>query len=95
MSTLYLCAAGNPDGVRLALEVNETTQRWERVVLLDDDPAKQGQEILGVPVIGPFDVLAEHIVGDEAVNLVARSTKGRDGAVEFLLLPPVVEKSAL
>lgn len=80
MSTLYLCAAGNPDGVRLALEVNDASQRWSRIVLLDDAPAKQGQEIMGVPVIGPFAALADHQAGDEAVNLVARSTKGRDGA---------------
>lgn len=80
MTTLYLCAAGNPEGVRLALEVNDATGRWDRVVLLDDDPAKHGLEILGVPVVGPFDALAEHAAGDEAVNLVARSTRGRDGA---------------
>jgi len=82
MTTLYLCAAGNPDGVRLALEVNDADGRWDRIVLLDDDPAKQGQTILDVPVIGPFAALAEHRPGDEAVNLVARSTKGRDGARE-------------
>jgi len=80
MTTLYLCAAGNPEGVRLALEVNEVARRWDRIVLLDDDPAKHGHEILGVPVLGPFAALAEHHAGDEAVNLVARSTKGRDGA---------------
>ncbi len=80
MTTLYLCAAGNPDGVRLALEVNDASPRWDRIVLVDDDPAKQGREILDVPVLGPFAALAEHQPGDEAVNLVARSTKGRDGA---------------
>lgn len=80
MTTLYLCAAGNPDGVRLALEVNDAAQRWDRIVLLDDDPAKHGSQILDVPVIGPFAALADHQPGDEAVNLVARSTKGRDGA---------------
>ncbi len=80
MSTLYLCAAGNPDGVRLALEVNDAIGRWDRIVLLDDDPAKRGHEILGVPVVGPFAALADSHPGDEAVNLVARSTAGRDGA---------------
>lgn len=78
MSTLYLCAAGNPEGVRLALEINEAAQRWDRIVLLDDDPTKHGAQILGVPVLGPFSALADHQPGDEAVNLVARSTKGRD-----------------
>lgn len=80
MSTLYLCAAGNPDGVRLAIEVNDADRRWDRIVLLDDDPARQGQQILDVPVIGPFAALAGHRPGDAAVNLVARSTKGRDAA---------------
>ncbi len=80
MRTLYLCAAGNPEGIRLALEVNDATPRWDRIVILDDDPAKQGREILGVPIVAPFAALADHKAGDEAVNLVARSTKGRDGA---------------
>jgi acetyltransferase-like isoleucine patch superfamily enzyme len=80
MSTLYLCAVGNPEGVRLALEVNAARPRWNRIVLLDDDPAKHGQEILGVPVLGPFAALADHSPGDDAVNLVARSTSGRDKA---------------
>ncbi|MBZ0128345.1 MAG: hypothetical protein K8F59_04475 [Rhodobacteraceae bacterium] len=80
MTTLYLCAAGNPEGVRLALTVNDADQRWDRIVLLDDDPAKHGCEIMGVPVVGPFAALADHKAGDEAVNLVARSTTGRDKA---------------
>ena len=78
MGTLYLCAAGNPDGVRLAIEVNEVEQRWDQIVILDDDPSKLGVEIMGVPVVGPFSKLSDHKAGDEAVNLVARSTKVRD-----------------
>jgi carbonic anhydrase/acetyltransferase-like protein (isoleucine patch superfamily) len=80
MTTLYLCAAGNPEAVRLALTVNDAKQRWDRIVLLDDDPTKHGREVMGVPVAGPFGAIADHQDGDEAVNLVARSTKGRDGA---------------
>lgn len=80
MSTLYLCAAGNPEGVRLALEVNQACHRWDRIALLDDDPSLSGREIMGVPVLGPFARLDEHQPGDEAVNLVARSTRGRDAA---------------
>ena len=80
MSTLYLCAAGNPDGVRLAIEVNEAEESWDHIVLLDDDTAKHQTEILGIPVIGGFSKLVAHKSGDEAVNLVARSTKGRDRA---------------
>ncbi|MHA6326138.1 phosphopantetheine-binding protein [Roseivivax sp. CAU 1753] len=80
MTTLYLCAAGNPEAVRLALTVNDAEQRWNRIVLLDDDPVKHGREIMGVPVAGPFTLLADHRDGDAAVNLVALSTRGRDGA---------------
>lgn len=80
MTTLYLCAAGNPEAVRLALAVNRAGHHWDRIVLLDDDPAKHGQEILGVPVAGPFAALADHRDGDQAVNVVARSCKGRAGA---------------
>ncbi len=92
MATLYLCAAGNPEGVRLAIEVNEAAPRWERIVLLDDAPEKQGRDYFGVKVIGGFGELAHHQPGDEAVNLVARSTKGRDGArakIESFGLPLV------
>lgn len=77
MKTLYLCAAGNPEGVRLALSVNRATGQWDRIVLLDDDPAKQGRSVLGVEIIGPFDELRNSQAGDEAVNLVARTTEGR------------------
>lgn len=80
MTTLYLCAAGNPEGVRLALEVNDTVQCWDRIVLLDDDPAKKGTNVFDVPVVGGFETLANHQTGDEAVNLVARSTTGREAA---------------
>ncbi len=82
MGTLYLCAAGNPVGVRLALTVQRERPRWERIVLLDDDRDKHGQDILGVPVIGGFDQLALTEPGDEAVNFVARSTAGRARARE-------------
>lgn len=80
MSRLYLCAVGNPEGMRLALEVNAAHRHWDEIVLLDDDPARHGQQIMGLPVIGGFDALADHKPGDQAVNLVARTTAGRDRA---------------
>lgn len=83
MKTLYLCGASNPEGVRLALRVNDARARWARVVLLDDDPGRHGQEILGVPVVGAFSALAAaDPLTDEAVNLVARTTAGRAAAGE-------------
>lgn len=78
MSTLYLCGAGNSEGVRLALRVNEAHPRWDRIVLLDDDPAKRGRRLLGVEVTGPFgDLACADASADGVVNLVARTTEGR------------------
>jgi len=46
MNTLYLCGAGNPEGVRLARKINRARCRWDRIVVLDDDPSKLGQNEL-------------------------------------------------
>jgi sugar O-acyltransferase (sialic acid O-acetyltransferase NeuD family) len=78
MKTLYLCGAGNPEGVRLALNINQATKRWDQIIVLDDDPAKQGRLILGVKVEGPFTLLEQaDPASAEVSNLVARTTKGR------------------
>ena len=78
MATLYLCGAGNSEGVRLALRINEEQARWDRIVLLDDDPAKRDQSKLGVEIAGPFAMLAEvEPESAEVANLVARTTKKR------------------
>jgi sugar O-acyltransferase (sialic acid O-acetyltransferase NeuD family) len=82
MTTLYLCGAGNPEGVRLALTINRTQSRWDRIILLDDDPSKQGQSILGVEIAGPFNALEQaDAATDEVSNLVARTTRGRQSAL--------------
>jgi sugar O-acyltransferase (sialic acid O-acetyltransferase NeuD family) len=78
MSTLFLCGAGNSEGVRLALAVARVRQCWDQVVLLDDDPAKRGLALLGVAVIGPLDELSRAAAGDEAVNLVTRTCARRE-----------------
>ena len=78
MGTLHLCGAGNSEGVRLALAVQRRAACWDRIVLLDDDPARLGEVKLGVEVIGPLSLLHEADPRtDEAVNLVARTTAGR------------------
>ncbi len=83
MRTLYLCGAGNPEGVRLALTVNADERRWYRAVILDDDPKRHGQELLGVPIAGPFALLAAaDRATDAVVNLVARTTRKRAQARE-------------
>lgn len=81
MSTLFLCGAGNPLGVRLALRVAALEGHWTRVVVLDDDPARHGDRLVGVPVVGGFECLAgADPTGDRVVNLVARTTAGRERA---------------
>ena len=87
MRTLYLCGAGNSEGVRLALTINRRQPRWDRIALLDDDPRKLGEVRLGVEVAGPLDLLrcpgADETV--EAANLVARTTAGRRAVRERIV----------
>jgi acetyltransferase-like isoleucine patch superfamily enzyme/acyl carrier protein len=83
MTTLFLCGAGNSEGVRLALRVRDAGGRWDQVVLLDDDPATHGSSRIGVEVVGPFECLADADPSrDRAVNLVARTTGGRQRAAD-------------
>lgn len=78
---LFICGAGNPEGVRLAIRVNERARHWERIVLLDDDSARLGARQLGLTVVGPFERLADADPGDsEVVNLIARTTRRRRDA---------------
>ena len=78
MAMLYLCGAGNTEGVRLALKINQEQSRWNRIVLLDDDPAKHGSMILGVEIAGPFSMLVE-VGADsaEVANLVTKDSLKR------------------
>jgi sugar O-acyltransferase (sialic acid O-acetyltransferase NeuD family) len=79
--TLYLCGAGNSEGVRLALGIEVEARRFDRLVVLDDDPARRGQTLLGVEIAGGFEVLAGARAGESAVaNLVARTTARRAAA---------------
>ena len=79
--TLYLCGAGNLEGIRLALRINEKVARWEKIVILDDNPAKHGQSILGLEVAGPFALLGQTDVNSAQVaNLVSRTTAKRESA---------------
>jgi sugar O-acyltransferase (sialic acid O-acetyltransferase NeuD family) len=78
---LFLCGAGNPEGVRLAIHVNEREQRWSEIILLDDDPTQLGQLHLGIPVAGPFDELANaEPCASEVVNLISRTARRRRDA---------------
>jgi sugar O-acyltransferase (sialic acid O-acetyltransferase NeuD family) len=78
MLTLFLCGAGNSEGVRLACSINRQHSPWDRVCLLDDDVSKHGKSLVDVPIEGSLDLLSG--VGGEAacvVNLVARTTSKR------------------
>lgn len=78
MKTLYLCGAGNSEGVRLALAINEKEARWDRILLLDDAPEKVGRKLLGVEIVGALSLLEDASPESaEVVNLVARTTAGR------------------
>ena len=80
---LYLCGAGNVEGIRLALTLQNTQAPWREVIVLDDDPAKIGKSVLGLEILGPLSTLAnadrEH---DAVVNLVTRKTATRWAVME-------------
>lgn len=81
MKTLYLCGVGNGEGIRLALAINRAGPRWQRIVLLDDDPTKHRTTRLGLEVAGPFSTLATVDASNcEVANLVTRTTQGRANA---------------
>lgn len=80
---LFLCGVGNGEGIRLALTINRACPRWQRIVLLDDDPSKHGTMRLGLEVAGPISHLAGVDASrSEVVNLVTRTTDGRARAQE-------------
>ncbi|TPW14346.1 MAG: hexapeptide repeat-containing transferase [Acidimicrobiaceae bacterium] len=65
------------------MQVNRVNERWHRILLLDDDPAKHGTTRLGLPIVGGFERLQEADPStDEVVNLVTRTTAGRASARE-------------
>lgn len=98
MRTLFLCGATNPEGVRLAITVNRHSFRWDAIVLLDDDPSRKGQDVLGVPIVGTLDALRDASPEDEVGNLIARKTSTRAKVRERILgmgrrLVPLVHPS--
>ncbi|MBI3669745.1 MAG: hypothetical protein HY237_08205 [Acidobacteria bacterium] len=78
MKTLYICGAGNSETIRLAIAINRQEARWDRIVLLDDDSARHGQSLLGVEIVGPFNLLGQ-VSSDsaEVTSAVARTTAKR------------------
>lgn len=78
---LFLCGAGNPEGVRLAIRANARDRLWEEIILLDDDPSRHGEQQMGVSVAGGFSMLAHADPAlSEVVSLIARTTRRRRDA---------------
>lgn len=85
MSTLFLCGASNPAGVRLAINVNSAEKKWQDIVILDDAPELKGTNVLGCEIVGGFSCLeTANTQTDAIVNLVAGSTKARAKVKQLL-----------
>jgi len=59
---LILIGAGGfaRETIELVRAINREAPTWELTGLLDDDPELRGQELLGVPVLGPCASVAEY-----------------------------------
>lgn len=69
---LVLFGANNPEIVRQA-EALAACGSQEIVALLDNDPAKQGRDFFGIPVLGGMEKVAELAAeGHEFVNTITR-----------------------
>jgi FlaA1/EpsC-like NDP-sugar epimerase len=52
-------------------------QGWQIIGLLDDDPAKQGGRIAGVPVLGPLEAVQDEAVRGVATHLIVAMPAAR------------------
>lgn len=105
MNTLYLCGAGDPEGLRLAIALSRARERWDRILLLDDDPLQHGRSVLGVEIAGPLSLLEEvDPTSSEVANLVASTTIERQAALRRIqmygsrmapLVDPTVDTSRI
>jgi len=74
--------------VDAANSVSAASAQWTVLGLLDDNPARHGEVVDGVPVLGPAELTAEHT--DAAVVVCTGSTRDLDSrrrVVERLALP--------
>jgi len=84
---VYLVGAKNPEIRREILVQQAADHNWQMAGFIDNNPALQGTEIWGWPVLGGFDVVPDIVVGDpEAffVNLVTGSARSRHEVGESL-----------
>jgi sugar O-acyltransferase (sialic acid O-acetyltransferase NeuD family) len=74
---IYLLGAANPEAVRMIRSVQRANPNVE-FLFLDNNPAKQGADFFGVPVVGGTDRVAD-LKGPDTlfVNLITGSTELR------------------
>lgn len=78
---------GAGDAGALLLKHLAVSDRWTVVGLLDDNPAKHGREIQGIPILGPISSLArivtDHSASQAVVAMPGAGHKVRRAALEM------------
>jgi sugar O-acyltransferase (sialic acid O-acetyltransferase NeuD family) len=83
---LLVLGANNPETVRVVQAVNDREPTFELVGFLDNDPAKQGRDFWGYPVLGGSAAVAEARYRDcVVVNAITRDTRTRCETTQELL----------
>lgn len=83
---VYLLGAANPETLRVVAAVRRMNPQFEFMGFLDNDPAKQGRDFHGVPVLGGLD-LVHGLAGPDVgfVNLITGNTRTRHQTTHQIL----------
>ncbi len=99
MKRLLLIGAGSGSREILLLvqRINAQAPRWELIGFVDEDPAKIGQEIDGLPVFGPGHEFSGEVYGVSGVmdprareRLLAEHVEARGHTLATLVAPDVI-----
>lgn len=83
---LLVLGANNPETVRVVQAVNDAAPTFDLVGFLDNDPARQGRDFYGVPVVGGSEAVEDERFRDCAVvNAITRDTRTRCETTEDLV----------
>jgi sugar O-acyltransferase (sialic acid O-acetyltransferase NeuD family) len=83
---LLVLGAQNPETLRVVEALNERRPTFELLGFLDNDPAKQGREFCGLPVLGGSALVAEPLYREcLVVNAITRDTRTRAATTAELL----------
>jgi FlaA1/EpsC-like NDP-sugar epimerase len=75
-----LIVSAGSDGEMLARDMlRDPREAFRPIAFVDDDPAKQGKEIQGVRVVGPFAAMPD-VVGSYAIDVVVLALTSADAA---------------